>query len=219
MVQLGSTAKIVGKKFGILTALRRVGSDKSKKNSVWLCRCDCGNYKELSLPNLKLSTNCGCMTSELLRRSNTTHGKSNSRIYHIWNAMLQRCYNKNTINYERYGGRGIRVSKQWHKFENFYNDMKNGYSDKLTLERIDNYGNYSPQNCCWVTYKKQANNTRRNKLITFRGETLNQTQMLKKYGINRGAFNTRIKNNWSLEKALTTPIRKHKEYKNAKNKK
>ena len=100
----------------------------------------------------------------------TTHGKSETRGYSVWKSMNSRCNLKTDTSYERYGGRGIKVCERWNKFENFYEDMKDVYRAGLTLDRIDNNGNYTKANCRWVTRKEQSNNRRTNIVVKHNGK-------------------------------------------------
>lgn len=134
------------------------------------------------------------------------HGMSGTPIHDLWMAMLDRCYSKTHCNYKKYGARGISVCERWHTFEMFYEDMGDRPDGKMTLERINNDGNYEPGNVIWATYKTQANNHRRNRLITFDGKTLNAMQWSELTGINYDALLSRIHRGWPVNIALTTPI-------------
>lgn len=168
----------VGDRFGRLVVLERVGSEaypskeKIKKRSLWRCRCDCGTEKVLSSSALQNTKSCGCLIHDVLVERNTTHGLARTRLYKIYNKMKERCYNENATNYERYGGRGIVIRDEWlDDFKIFYDwSMENGYSDELTIDRIDVNGNYSPENCRWCTYKQQNRNRRNTVYITVNGE-------------------------------------------------
>lgn len=135
------------------------------------------------------------------------HGLSNTRLHRIWHSMYCRCYYKSTNQYKNYGGKGIKVCEEWKHIEgfvNFYNwAMANGYRDGLTLDRIDNEKNYSPQNCRWVTYKQQCRNRTNNVYYTFKGETKTSKEWCEIYNISQTTLNDRLKRNWTLEQALT----------------
>lgn len=131
----------------------------------------------------------------------TIHGMKKSKIYRVWSSMKERCYNKNNKRYKNYGGRCISVCDEWKKsFTDFYNwAQKNGYSDGLTIDRIDNNGNYCPKNCRWVTRKEQNRNYSKNHKITYNGETLCLSDMAVKYGVNRATVLFRIKSGKPLD--------------------
>lgn len=135
------------------------------------------------------------------------HGLSNTRLHKIWHSMYCRCYYKSTNQYKNYGGKGIKVCEEWKHIEgfvNFYNwSIANGYKDNLTLDRIDNNKDYSPQNCRWVTYKQQCRNKTNNVYYTFKNETKTSKEWCEIYNISQTTLNDRLKRNWTLEQALT----------------
>lgn len=200
------------KKFNRLTVIERAENNKYNR-ATWLCKCDCGNMIIVS-GNALLKSNtksCGCLRSETVRKSkNKIHGMTDTRIFHCWSAMKDRCTNERHKAYKNYGGRGIRVCDEWlHDFQTFYEwAMENGYSDELSIDRIDNDGNYEPSNCRWITYKEQQNNKRTNHYLEYDGEVKTIAQWAEIVGIKRKVLTQRINNGWTTEKALTTPVRK-----------
>ena len=134
-------------------------------------------------------------------------GTVNSRLYHIWWNMRQRCYYHKATSYKRYGAKGITMCDEWLKdFMSFYNwSMENGYSDELTIDRIDGNGNYEPQNCRWTTYKEQANNTSTNVIIELNGVKHSLAEWSDITGLNQSTIIQRRRRGWSDIKSITTP--------------
>lgn len=152
---MGNFIDLTGKRFGKLTVLHRGVNGKKVQ---WVCKCDCGKVTTVQGINLTNghTRSCGCLISE----SNTKHGQWNTRLYRIYHAMKQRCYNSNCAPFPHYGGRGITICPEWkNDFQAFHDwAMSHGYSDELTIDRIDVNGNYEPGNCRWTTKTWQSFN-------------------------------------------------------------
>lgn len=153
---------LTGQRFGRLTVIEEAGH--SSERIKWLCKCDCGNIT--STPTTKTLRNgrcqsCGCIERE--SANSKTHGKSSMRLFYAWNGMKQRCYNPNAKSYQHYGHRGIAVCPEWrHDFQAFYDwAIANGYEEGLTIDRLDNDGDYEPDNCQWITRAENASKARR----------------------------------------------------------
>jgi len=167
---MSKRAELSGKRFGRLTVIKRVRLGDSKGR--WLCRCDCGNEKIILTDSLTrgAAKSCGCYRREVTSRTFKKHGSSNDRLYAIWLGIKDRCNNPNNLSYKNYGARGISVCKEWEFFSAFGEwAISNGYSDNLTIERVDCFGNYEPSNCTWIEKKFQSRNTRMTTQYTING--------------------------------------------------
>lgn len=197
-----------GQKHGRWTVINYAGHKTGR--SMWFCICLCGTRRVVYANHMSSgrSRSCGCLEVEMSRSRFTTHGMSKTRPFRIWKQMIQRVTNPNNAAFPAYGGRGIKICERWlRSFELFWRDMQDGYSDKLTIERRDNSSDYSPENCRWATYKEQANNTRRNHLLTFDGRTMTITQWEKAQGFSDGVLRGRLHHGWTIIRALTQPAR------------
>jgi hypothetical protein len=209
---------LVGKRFGRLVVLQYdhtglVGNVKLSA-AFWLCQCDCGNKVVVQAGNLRggSTQSCGCLQREKTierNKNGATHGKSHDRIYRTWQSMLNRCYRVNDKKYPLYGGKGVIVCKEWHDPCQFISwAYANGYTDKLTIDRIDGDGNYCPENCRWVDYKTQNNNRRICHYIEYNGMTKTISEWAEYLGISLYALQHRIKDGWSIERAFTQKVGK-----------
>lgn len=201
---------ITGEKFGRLTVIEKT---RVKGRLSWICQCECGNTIIASLTSLQTGNtkSCGCLRKEVTGKLNKKHGMRRTRLYNIYQKMLIRCRNSNDPKYPIYGGRGIKVCDEWkNNFENFYLwAFENGYSDELTIDRIDVNGDYEPSNCRWVDNKTQANNKRNNRLLVYRGKSHTLAEWADITGIGQANLNNRLnKLNWSVEEALSIPVRR-----------
>lgn len=205
---------ISGQKFGRLIAIERIGQDE-QGILLWKCKCECGNEVIVRVSNLinGHTKSCGCLQKEKAAEVNTIHGgtkrENKSRLFVVWCNMKSRCFNEKATGYGYCGARGISVCRKWREsYEVFRKwSLENGYSEDLQIDRIDNERNYKPANCRWITSQKQNNNRRNNRLLTYQGETKTVAEWARKVEIKRGTLSARInRSNWSVKKALETPI-------------
>ena len=200
----------IGDRYGKLVVISAPFSVKSPSGQLKrkvICKCDCGLEKEYFLDLLRRghTKSCGCYNIEQLSKNKKKHGLYGSRIYCIYRAMLDRCYNQKAKRYQDYGGRGITVCEEWRDNVESFKEwaFNNGYKENLTIDRIDNNGIYEPNNCRWTTMKEQSNNRRNTKKYTLYGKTKTLSQWCEIYSKKYELVKRRIKIGWSLEKALT----------------
>lgn len=198
----------VGEIYGRWTVIDNSFERLDTGNRTLLCRCECGTVRQVIMNELRSgrSQSCGCMRNELASNRLKTHGMSGTRIYRIFQCMKDRCYSKSHEAYFRYGGRGIIICDEWlDSFENFYNwAISHGYRDSLSIDRIDNNGNYEPKNCKWSTTKEQNNNRKNHRYITYDGKTMNVSQWANYLGLPRGTLQNRISAGKTIEEVLST---------------
>lgn len=202
-----------GEKFNSLLAIKEL--DIVNGQRLYLFKCDCGKevirqIKEVKRGKVK---SCGCGVINGIKRANTTHGMTNSRLYNIYRGMIDRCNNKKQTGYKNYGGRGIKVCDEWlSSFESFYEwAINNGYSEELSIDRINNDGNYEPSNCRWADSYTQQNNTSQNIVFEYDGKTQTLAEWARELNLSYYALWKRInKYGYSFEKAITHNIKRIK---------
>lgn len=207
---------LTGKKFGRLSVIKYYGSNKNKR-ALWLCKCDCGNNVEVLGSHLRSNhtKSCGCLQKESCKKiiHKPKHGMIHTRIYRIWNSIKNRT-NENskykTTLYKNYSGRNIKMCDEWkNDFVAFHNwAMTNGYKEGLTIDRINCDGDYEPNNCRWVTMKKQQNNKRNNVIIEYKGEKHTLTEWNEILNYTNGLLKNRLNRGWSIKRAFETSIRR-----------
>ncbi len=201
---------LTGKVFGWYTVICKDGNNKHG-HPMSRCLCRCGTVKRVANALLVAGTtkSCGCLAREQRKqfaKDATTHGLSKTRGYFCWLHMKERCTDPKHKEFHNYGGRGIYYCDAWKSFENFHRDM----GDKppgLSLERINNDGNYCPENCKWATPLEQGNNSRKNRRIEIDGETKTLSQWCRTVGINKGTVLSRERCGWGIVEAITSPIK------------
>jgi hypothetical protein len=208
---------ITGETYGFLQAIEFRGKTKWNQ-AIWLFRCladGCG--KEIEIPACQARSgnnkSCGCVTNKLKSASKTKHGTANSSVYGSYRAMLHRCYNTENAMYHRYGGRGIAVCDRWLGDQgpaNFLADMGEKPSPQHTIERINNDGDYSLDNCRWATRAEQADNRCTTKHVAVEGRALSQSAWDRSLGNGLNIVGDRIRRGWTHDEAVTTPVARHK---------
>ena len=203
------TIDLKGKKYNSLTVIEKAETrilPSGQHKTMWKCKCDCGRTTIVASYALRNNgiRSCKVCGKEKSANSRKTHGMSYTRLHNIWTGMKSRCYNPNHMHYKNYGGRGIVVCEEWKSnFQSFHDwAVSNGYSEELTIDRIDNNGNYEPSNCQWCTKKEQANNTRRNKRITYNGQTKTLAQWAEEFKISQDLLGERLLRNIPFQEAV-----------------
>lgn len=206
---------LTGKKFNRLTVVERAENAEGGI-AVWKCKCDCGNTTFVRGGNLKSGAvkSCGCLRHEA---QNKTHDMSKTRLYREWASIKSRCVYKSSKTFKSYGGRGITICDEWMNSFEVFRDwaLSHGYADNLTIERVDNDGNYCPENCKWIPKKEQARNRRSCYSITYNGKTQNLVDWCNELNLDYKMIHNRIhKLSWNFERAISEPI--HIEKRNRK---
>lgn len=220
---MGKLIDLTDQRFGRLVVIERQGQANSG-HAEWLCKCDCGKEVIVSSNALRSSRgtrSCGCLQREMatIANLNKDHGyykkkasvgREHQRLHQTWRDMINRCANSNNKRFDAYGGRGISVCQEWlGNFDAFKEwAISSGYSDELTIDRINVNGDYCPQNCRWATSKEQNNNRSNNRIVIYKGESMTLHQLADREGINYQTLWNRLKYGWSLEDAVERPIRR-----------
>lgn len=195
---------------------------RGKPRKYWRCQCECGSIKEIRDDGLngRHTLSCGCMQRERVsevnkgRTDGLKYGDSRERIHNIWYLIKSRCEEPSSPNFHNYGGRGIHLCDEWSNgIEGYFRfkewSLNNGYSENLTIDRIDNSGNYSPENCRWVDTYVQGNNKRNNVFIEYCGKTQTLSQWARNLGVPMKSLYNRIQVlGWDIERAFNQPYRK-----------
>ena len=219
---MGRKKDISGMRFGMWTVLAEDGKNKHGAYK-WICRCDCGTVRSVAGHTLRLgkSTCCGCNARnriEASKKATVKHNGRKDRLYNVWRGVIDRCCNRNSKYYSRYGGRGISICEEWrHDYSKFREwALSTGYDDKArkyecTLDRVNNDGGYYPENCRWVNMKGQCNNRSSNHRITYNNVSHTISEWSRITGVRKDTLRRRIfKYGWSVERALTEPTHKYR---------
>lgn len=199
---------VIGKTFGDLTVESEAG--RVRGCITWNCVCTCGNKRVVRGFDLVHGKITSCQQCVKKRTSRMVNGGHRSRLYTCWNHMKSRCYNVNDKSYSYYGGRGIVVCDEWKNSYKAFSDwaLANGYSNELSLDRINVNGNYNPDNCRWATFKQQMNNTRANRILEHNGECHTVSEWADIIGIKSDIIYCRLHHGWSVDRALTQEVKR-----------
>ena len=220
---MGRFVDLTGQTFARLTVVAHAGKHRLGGHQ-WRCECECGEVRIVRTAQLNNGTHrsCGCLSREVARSvclkrfadgfrlpkgATITHGKSQTATYASWCSMRQRCENPTAAHWQDYGARGIKVCERWQSFENFLADMGERPSG-MSIDRIDNDGNYEPSNCRWATKKQQARNRRSSVMVTVNGRRETLAALAERSLVGYMTLRNRIVKGWPPEKAMTTPARK-----------
>lgn len=202
---MGRAVDLTGMRFGRLSVVRKTRSASGRV--AWVCKCECGNETTTLTTELLKghAKSCGCYHRDKMSVSFRKHGQHKTRLYKIWSNMLQRCGNPKNDNYQRYGAKGINVCEEWKDFQAFYKwATANGYTENLSIDRIENSKGYCPENCRWETPQAQTDNRGCTHNISFNGKTQTLKRWAEETGIPYKNLLWRINKGWPIDRALTT---------------
>lgn len=209
---MSSKLNLYGMKFGRWSVVGLDDTRSSSGKTKWICVCACGTKRSVVGSNLLrgISGSCGCLLSEVTTIRNKKHGMSHTKEYRAWQSMFTRTSTlaSDTNNIRNYSMRGIGICSRWNSFENFYEDMGDRPSGRHSIDRIDNNGEYSPDNCRWATPTQQMNNTRQNVRIELDGITMTLKQWADHLGVSYRLVYCRFRRGWTAKDALYVPKKK-----------
>ncbi len=205
-----NTIDLTGRRFGRLVVIC-LGA---RRPVLWSCVCDCGSSVVVRSSPLRdgRTKSCGCYMRDRASEVHQSHGMTNSAEYRIWSLMKDRCLNVDGKAYPEWGGRGIALCDAWHDFEGFYADMGPRPSPEHQLDRKDNDGPYSPDNCRWATRIEQANNKRNNVILEVRGVAQSVARWAAQVGVSEFMIHKRLWRGWEAEEAIFTPSRAQRKW-------
>lgn len=214
MRQAHNAIDLTGKNFGRLVCISARTEFRSGRNKrFWTCQCACGNITEVETSSLRSGNtrSCGCFRAESERERAVTHGLSHTRTHRIYLLMIDRCSRPSANQYPNYGGRGIKVCERWLSgFDAFFEDMGHPPTERHSIDRINNDGNYEPSNCRWATSREQGRNRRGLLMVNFKGSQVCLKEACEALDLHYGTVHSRIRKwGWSPEEAIacSTPSR------------
>lgn len=205
---MGRFVDLTGKKFGKLTVLKRGPNTRTGK-VAWECLCECGKHTVVDSCSLVTGNtqSCGCLRNDLIKQKMKEKGYTSTErraLKDVWHMMLKRCEDPRCNSYHNYGARGIKVCEEWHSQAVFRDwAIHNGYQKGLDIDRIDNNGNYEPQNCHWVTREENMKNTRKTIFLEYQGQVLPIVDIAKLIGVTKGCLYQRLTAGVSKDRIFT----------------
>ena len=205
-----------GERFARLVVVERHSQNTKAGKARWICNCDCGRLTVVTGNDLTSGNtqSCGCYHNEIvtmLGKNGATHKMSKTRPYRIWVGMIQRCNNAEDVHFVAYGGRGITICDKWLTFQGFWEDMGPTYQNGLSIDRINNDGDYCKDNCRWADGVTQCNNRRGNVVFVVDGRRDTLKNLCRFYDKSYSAVHARIRRGWNIEQALTAQCKEFRQ--------